>query len=291
MGMISSRLAKIRLDQLVNYTSGLPDDYTNDGAASVAPRLWPQPYSMAAMISLLEAMPPLISTDEKYSYSNLAFAIMSAILALGQAKHRPTIEVFAGKVRDRIFNPLGTNARFFDEVSLLDLPVGYNYDYDKDGPCYKAMQPGHPFFPAIFGSAGIIATPNDMLKWLLFNMGLKKDGHLTALLPALHGRSTAVTAGDGDHLGLGWFISPPNANGPGLINKDGDLDGFASYIAFLPSTNPGVVPSQAGAFVLVNAFGLTKKQLGKDVQIAEALTKDILSIMQGRNTLAKDMLL
>jgi CubicO group peptidase (beta-lactamase class C family) len=33
---ISSELAKIRLDRLVNYTSGLPSDYDDAGAASVS---------------------------------------------------------------------------------------------------------------------------------------------------------------------------------------------------------------------------------------------------------------
>jgi CubicO group peptidase (beta-lactamase class C family) len=119
---ISSQLGKIKLDQLVNYTSGLPNDYTEDGAAAVSPYLWPQPYSMACMMSFLEAYPPPVSPDETYTYSNLAFAITSAILALGGPKGKPTIEAFVSKIREHIFNPLGLNAVFFDEVSLVRPP-------------------------------------------------------------------------------------------------------------------------------------------------------------------------
>jgi D-alanyl-D-alanine-carboxypeptidase/D-alanyl-D-alanine-endopeptidase len=277
---ISSSLAIIKLDQLVNYTSGLPDDYTDAGAAAVSPLVWPQPYSMAGMMSLLKTRPPDIAQREDYSYSNLAFAIMSAILALGEAAGKPTIEAFVNKMREHIFNPLGMKAMFFDEVSLTDLPLGYNYD-DKSLPGYKAMQPGHPLFPAIFGGAGIVATPNDMLTWLLFNMGIKRDVRLTPLLPALQTPWTSVT-GDGDQLGLGWFISPASDGGPALVNKDGSLDGFASYIAFLPSDQPGTAPSRAGAFVLVNALGIKVNYLDKEVEVAEALAKDLLRIMQGK---------
>ena len=66
-----------------------------------------------------------------------------------------------------------------------------------------------------------------------------------------------------------------NAEWPGSAYKDGDLDGFSSYIAFLPSVNPGVVPSQAGAFVLVNAYDQTKG----NKNIAQLLVDKLVLIM------------
>jgi hypothetical protein len=97
----------------------------------------------------------------------------------------------------------------------------------------------------------------------------------------LHTPSTSATAEGGEQLGLGWFIGPANIDGPGLVNKDGDLDGFGAYMGFVQSTDPGAEPSPAGGFVLVNAHDLTEKDLNGDVQIAEALTKKVLRIMQG----------
>jgi D-alanyl-D-alanine-carboxypeptidase/D-alanyl-D-alanine-endopeptidase len=234
---------------------------------------------MTAMLSFLQTRSPPVGPADTYSYSNLAFAIMSAILALDGLKGPPTIETFVGKMRKNIFEPLGLGAKFFDEVSVVDLPVGYNYDKRFLG--YRAVQHGHPLFPAIFGAAGIVATPSDMLKWLLFNMGITTDKRLTPLLRMLHTPSTSATAEGGEQLGLGWFIGPANVDGPGLVNKDGDLDGFGAYMGFVQSTNPGAEPSRAGAFVLVNAHDLTEKDLNGDVQIAEVLTKKVLRIMQG----------
>jgi D-alanyl-D-alanine-carboxypeptidase/D-alanyl-D-alanine-endopeptidase len=276
---ISPKLADITLDQLVNFTSGLPKDYENDGADATTPYKCPQPYSLAGFLSFLKATPPAVSKRKEYTYSNLAFALMSAILAAGDAKQKPTVDAFVRKMREHIFKPLGLQAMFFDEVSLAELPRGYNYDYKKK-PTYEKMAAGHAFFPAYFGEAGIVATPNDMYQWLLFNMGITKNERLTPLLPALQKPSTTII-GEDDQLGLGWFISPAKPGWPASINKDGDLDGFQSFIAFLPSLDPGNTPSQAGAFVLVNGYGIVGKQFPKDLDLAKGLTNEVLKIMLG----------
>jgi hypothetical protein len=53
-------------------------------------------------------------------------------------------------------------------------------------------------------------------------------------------------------------------------------------MAFLPSTGtPGLEPSQAGVFVLVNADGLTKNQANGGPFLPWALANDILLLMQG----------
>ncbi len=56
---ISSNLAGISLDELVNYTSGLPQD--NDTDANTTPPNLPLPYSMTGMLSYLDASPPTVS--------------------------------------------------------------------------------------------------------------------------------------------------------------------------------------------------------------------------------------
>jgi serine-type D-Ala-D-Ala carboxypeptidase/endopeptidase len=280
---ISSTLANITLDQLANYTSGLPQDNDIAGAEVATPPFWPRSYSMAQMMSFLDAAPPpVLPPGKAFTYSNLAFDILSTIIASDGTNGNPTIGAFVSKTRKHIFKPLKLQAKFFDEVSLADLPLGFHYEY-LPSPTYTAMAPGDPLFPAIFGDAGIVATPNDMFKWLLFNMGITQDKHLTPLLPALQTRSTRVTEPEyGNHLGLGWFIHPADADCSGSIFKSGRLDGFSSYIAFLPSAEPGAIPSQAGAFVLVNADGITHTQTRDGQEIAFVLTNDLLCIMQGK---------
>jgi Beta-lactamase len=77
---ISSTLAGISLDELVNYTSGLPQD--NETDVNTTPPNLPLPYSMTGMLSYLNASPPAVSgTGTTYTYSNLAFGLMAAILS------------------------------------------------------------------------------------------------------------------------------------------------------------------------------------------------------------------
>src|ERR1700736_1226065 len=161
---ISPRLGGITLDSLVNYTSGLPQD--NHDFALSTPPYGPQPYSMRGMLSYLGASPPKVSkAGKEYTYSNLAFAAMAAVLSLDGAKGVATIDSFVSKMRERVFKPLGLKAGFFDEASLADLSLGYHYDYTGD-PVYAARQPGRDFFPAYYGAGGVVASANDMLKWL-----------------------------------------------------------------------------------------------------------------------------
>src|SRR5262249_2432519 len=191
------------------------------------------------------------------------FAIMSAIIAAEDNVEIPVVHAFVKKMREYVFKPLDLSAKFFNEASLAELPLGFTYAYWPSSkysrPVYSPQPPRHSLYPAYFGAHGIVATPEDMLKWLKFNMGIIKDTKLTPLLSALQTPSTSLTDGWGNRLGLGWFINP--ARESASVFKDGALFSFGSYIAFLPSPNPGVVPSQAGAFALVNADGLTATQM------------------------------
>jgi serine-type D-Ala-D-Ala carboxypeptidase/endopeptidase len=281
---ISDALAPIKLDGLVNYTSGLPQDNIEQPVA--VPPYLPEPYAVPGMLSYLNEGPPILSRPNKsYSYSNLAFAIMSAIIAAEDNVKIPVVHTFVRKMREHVFKPLGLSAKFFNEASLTELPLGFNYVYWPSSkyshPGYWPQAPGHTYYPAYFGAHGIVATPDDMFKWLLFNMGIVQNAKLTPLLSALQKRSTSVKDGWKNELGLGWFKNPPSDRGPASVFKDGGLFSFGSYIAFLPSTDPGVAPSRAGAFALVNADGITDTQTPDGTEITTVLVNDLLRMMLG----------
>jgi len=276
---ISSTLAGIPLDGLMNYTSGLPTDNTGD--ANDSPAYLPQPYSLTAMLSYLDANPPAVSgTGSTYTYSNLGFAIMSAVLA-SATTNPPTVGAFARLIRSNLLDPLGMQSCYFSQTPIASLPLGYQYNYESKPPYWK-IAPGWSLFPAYYGAGGLVASPSDMLRWLLFNMGVVQDSTLTPLLPALQTPSTTVEAWGTTQLGLSWFITPATATTSGVLWKDGDLDGCGSFIAFLQSGNPGTVPSEAGVFVLVNGGDMTGDQKNSGNEIAMVLANDLLRIMQGQ---------
>ena len=273
---ISSTLGTITLDDLMSYTSGLPQDSVD--AKVDSPPYWAYPYSMPGMLSYLNLSPPPIKcTGKAFTYSNLGFALMSSIIAAG-ADIAPTAVDFAHLVRENVFEPLSMQSKFFDGVPLGRLPAGYTY-HSLSIPVYTQTNPGWVFFPAYFGAGGIVASPNDMWQWLLFNMGITQNSVLSPLLPALQSPATTVKDPAGDQLGLGWFISPAENGSVSTVWKDGELDGFNSYIAFLASPDPGSTPSQAGVFVLVNASGIVNDH---GVEIVAAIANDLLLIMQGQ---------
>ena len=278
---INPALAEIALDQLVNYTSGLPADHGHSRVAK--PPYKAYPYSLPAMLSYLAASPPPLSSPGVYpTYSDLAFALMSVLIASEGRTSDPKIGAFLRKVREYVFEPLGLQAQFFTEMSLATLPLGYTCWYDTSlAPTYAATSPGSSWFPAYLGAGGVVATPNDMFQWLLFNMGIVRSRFLSPLLPVLHAPSTTVRS-QSSQFGLGWFITAAQRDHAASIWQDGELSGFSSYMAFLPSLDPGWDASQAGVFVLVNAEGITDVD---GVELASALANDTLLIMQGESPL------
>ena len=114
-------------------------------------------------VTFLNASPPSPTPPgESYSYSDLAFAIMSAIIASDGTAEIPAVHAFTRKMREHVFRLLGLEATFFNQISLAELPLGFHY-----GPqpaSYRPVAPGHPLFPAYFGSTEIIATADDMFK-------------------------------------------------------------------------------------------------------------------------------
>ncbi|KAB0267675.1 serine hydrolase domain-containing protein [Microvirga brassicacearum] len=264
---IAQQFNAIPLVSLINYTSGLPTDNAN--ARDYLPYL-AQPYSTQGMLGYLSmnALHPQVP-DATYRYSNLAFGIMGAVL--------PTIagegSTFENLAATYIFDRLSMSSKFFDEVRINHLPRGFDYSQNVASP----VQPGWPFFPAYNGAGGIVASPNDMMTWLRFNMGLQTDPILSPLLPALQSPSTTVTTPWKDSLGLGWFLTPETTDTFACVWKDGDLAGYSSFMAFLPSSDPGTDASQAGVFFLSNAGGL----FNGDAEISAYISYNVLRIMQG----------
>jgi serine-type D-Ala-D-Ala carboxypeptidase/endopeptidase len=266
----------IPLLALANYTSGLP---TDNGTVPIVtlPTYLPTPYNPAGMLGYLKGVGTTAwkPTDigKAYTYSNLAFSTLAQIIPLFSAKTASNDLV--GLMKDFVFSPLSMgDSDYFGNVYLDQLPVGYNYSSPSS---YSAATPGHDVFPAYYGGGGVVSTPNDMLTWLQFNMGIQGTGGLGAVLSKTQTASTKVTRPNTDiHMGLGWFLSEP-ASGPGTVFKDGGLPGCDTYMVFAPWVASPGTPSSAGVFVLINASGLTSG----GVALSQSIAESVLNIMVG----------
>jgi CubicO group peptidase (beta-lactamase class C family) len=118
------------------------------------------------------------------------------------------------------------------------LPKGYSRD--------KAVAMDHNrSWPAFIGPGGIVSTPDDMMLYLEYSLGLL-DVPLTGLLSAPHTPSTKVTTSAGDRIALAWFLGTLPQSDIQVISKNGGVPGFDTQIDFAPSTSTGV-------FVLSNS--------------------------------------
>ena len=284
---IGTQFQNIPIGTLVNYTSGLPAD--NDTVTDLPPLL-PAPYSTAGMLGFLN-LPNnmmLAQSGTVYAYSNLGFAIASAVLPFLYGDGTSSYEAL---IQSQIWQQLGFsgNTSFFEDVRLDQLPLGY--DYDGTTTTWTPVPAGNKAFPAYHGAGGVVSTPNDMMKWLQFNMGIQQNAILSPLLPVLQNPSTKVTHGT-TQIGLGWFMTQqvsPKSPYPAIF-KDGGHDGVSTYIAFLPGPEmipvmPGVpplaVPSPAGVFVLTNSQGLYNYTGTTPTEMSEDVAYNVLNIMQG----------
>ncbi len=260
----------IEIANLLNYTSGLPED--ND--AAFGPPFWPRPYTVPGMCGFLDMTDyQPAGSGSAYTYSNLGFAL--AATAAQRMADEPDAS-FVELMHKYVFAPLGmTRSTYFGRADIARLPLGYIYSGETS---YAPTRPGWPGFPAYNGAGGVVTTPADMMTWLQYNMGIVQNDALSPLLPTLQTPSTTVTTGNGSQLGLGWFLSPAGTAVP-MAWKDGEIAGCNSFIQFMQSNAPGTTVSDAGVFVLTNASKL--KDGG--IEIVAALAHDVLAIMQGQS--------
>ena len=221
------------------------------------------------------ALPISISDPGKYTYSNLGFSLLALAL---QAAAPPTAsrphgrENSFGLCYEQILGPLGmVQTQPCSERMKATLPRGFD-------PNGNVASPGWGPFPAYYGAGGLVSTPNDMMTWLQFNMGIIQAGGLNDILPVTEASAAPGLSGS-TVPGLGWFITTLQEGGSGsaeltFIQKNGGLSGASSQMAFLPRN--GCPASNAGVFVLTN-LGNTPPSTSTATKIAY----DLLFVMAG----------
>jgi serine-type D-Ala-D-Ala carboxypeptidase/endopeptidase len=175
---------------------------------------------------------------------------------------------FAALTGQEILGPLGmVKTQPYNSQLGTQLPRGFDASGD-------ATATGWGPFPAYFGAGGLVSTPNEMMTWLQFSMGIIQSGSLNEIL------SVPPATAAGVSTWLGWFESViQNSSGSKLtiLQKNGDLAGFSSQIAILPPQSD-CANSGAGVFALVNGGNATSTQNSAATSIAYALMLSIAGL-------------
>ncbi|WP_068471002.1 serine hydrolase [Candidatus Protochlamydia phocaeensis] len=177
------------------------------------------------LIHFLENWTPAYPIGTRYAYSNLGFGVLGKAIAHAEGK------TYEQTIQQWVTFPLDMTETVIFVPSDLRTHVarGYNKEGQPIPPSYKPMLNA--------GSGAIRSTSQDMLKFLEANLGLRGPIFLQKAMRFAQQGFFQVNP----HLtlGLGWqrFQSPPWL----IIDKNGGMAGFSSYIGFIPDKKIGIV--------------------------------------------------
>lgn len=234
---------------LVSHRSGLP---RHD-------RAWYKSGSnREEIVRQLAALPPSRPFRSFYQYQNMMF------VAAGFLLEQITGESWESFIQREIFDPLGMcRSNFSVETSqqMEDVALPYSDSHEMQAGFDKQREqaPGITRIPFAnvdaLGPAGSINAPiSEMLPWLRLHMNAGQlDGQRLISAPALqetHRPQMLIEEVFPQSLvsypelgrrayGLGWFLR--TYRGRSMVFHSGGIDGYGSFLSFLPQENLGVV--------------------------------------------------
>ena len=237
----------ITLVDLADHYSGLPKNTTHPDPTVAA--LYKELIHCPGCNCLKKSLCSSCKPPGSYEYSNYGYLILGHVLA--NVAHAQT---YSELNYSQIMQPLG--------MTDTNVKEGYTPAQNFAGRVatgYQKNNAGTPFVAPKQGphggdspAGGLWSTPNDMMRWLVYNMSpLAPDvptaaqAELLSLLPALH-YPRVDGKNPGERIGLAWQIVPLEVNSSRkVIEKGGSVSGFRAYIGFEPASKKGV-------FVLFN---------------------------------------
>ncbi len=210
------QIGKVTLETLATHTSSLP--------RVPPPRRPVRPHTHESVLEFLANWIPDYPIHTKYVYSNLGYGVLG--FAVADAAGRP----YHTLLDDNILRPLGMHSTFIRVPKAL--MHNYAQGYNQHGK--PAEQYALNAWPA---GGALRSTISDMFKFLKANLGMEGPPRLLkAMQFAQEGRFKVS-----EHLtlGLGWqrFSTKKEL----LIDKNGGVEGFSSYIGMNPDKKMGIV--------------------------------------------------
>jgi CubicO group peptidase (beta-lactamase class C family) len=209
---------EITLGELATHLSGLPRVPSNLLPKDVADPF--ADYDAADLKAFLAGYQLPRDPGADYEYSNLGFGLLG--YALAQLEHT-TYDALAG---EKILKPLGMtmSGTAFSDAMRAHLAPGH----DNTGNAAKNWG-----FDALAGAGAIRSTANDMLRYLMANMGIDPSPLAAAMKLAQAPRSDMSKT---MRIGLAWMTTRS-----GITWHSGLTGGYRSFLGFTADGQHGVV--------------------------------------------------
>jgi len=227
-------LGQVTLEMLATHTSSLPRQPPDLPSG--------MRYNQYLYTQFLQNWRPDKPIGSTYLYSNFGFALLGYVL---ENREHMTYEAL---LRRDLFSPLGMSSTGVTvPASLLPrLAQGYAANGQPVPPTQNNIWPG---------GGAIKSSAADMARFLEANLGVRGSAELTAAMQLAETGYFHVN--DKLTLGLGWQ-RVPGARGSLIIDKNGGLSGFSSYIGFVPEKKLGIV-------ILANKTDVPCTALGRQI--------------------------
>jgi len=216
----------ITIAELLGHTSGIPD-FVQDPDF----RVWSQsPHAWPEELARFRDKPLNFAPGTRFDYSSSNYELLGAII------EKVSGESYGQLLRERIFGPLGMTNTGLDTDALILPKRAQGYHLEKDGSLALARSES---MTIPWAAGGLYSTTGDLLKWEqgLFGGRLLSPASLKAMTtPGLNG------------YGLG--VSVDTVDGLTTIDHGGAIEGFTSYLTYVPERGLTVV-------VLSNVGGLS----------------------------------
>jgi D-alanyl-D-alanine carboxypeptidase len=213
-------LAPIRISQLLNHSSGIPDHYSFTDTNRVK-----HATDKDVLAALQSADTLFFTSGSAYRYSNTAYCL------LGMLIEKTSGTSFPAFLDKEIFRPLGiTDASVFRMNQPIPRRV-IGYELSKDGLFHKSDAEESIFF-STEADGGIYISMNNYLKWCIAVESGKFSG--TPMIRKSWEKQTPVDSLHGLWYGDGWFILQ-SAGKPKTVYHTGSNGGFRTVVFMIPS--------------------------------------------------------
>jgi CubicO group peptidase (beta-lactamase class C family) len=216
------RWSHVSTMELLNMTSGIRDA---EG---------PQPWQ--AELRSVAKLPLLYTPGTETSYSNTNYHL------LGELIEQWTGESYGTFIRDQILQPLGMSETQVLGRSARVPGQATGYQASRLGNWPKAhLYNG----PAMYASAGIVSTAQDMAIYMTALLGgrLLDPATYDLMWTSTPTLQYGVVPPSGAQRGLGWDTAIDTSAGPAEVAKSGQVPGFSSELILFPSSDSGVFVS------------------------------------------------